>query len=79
MTAIFSVLRAAGSAVVVVPSPLAGEGRNEAQRMVVGEGCRLIDGLHPSPISAWWNPRLALSRKGRGRNNARFARGETLR
>ena len=65
----------AREALVIAPSPLAGEGRIVLQRLVMGEGYRPLVVLYPSPISALRSGRRALSRKGRGRNNARRARG----
>jgi hypothetical protein len=48
---------------------------NDFRQVLMGEGYRLFEKLHPSPIRALWNGRLALSRKGRGRSNARLALG----
>ena len=61
----------ARTTLVTLPSPLEGEGRNEFPRVMMGEGSKPIDMLYPSPIIALSNVRLALSLKGRGRNDSR--------
>jgi len=67
--------RAAREAVVVAPSPLAGEGMKNFPQLMAGEGGRPLDDLNPSPIRVSWNRHRALSRKGRGRSNARLRVG----
>jgi hypothetical protein len=65
---------AASSVLIIVPSPLEGEGcsavsarsdlvRGSLRKKAYYEG-------DPSPNRALWNDRLALSLKGRGRSNA---------
>src|SRR5262249_7770887 len=60
---LFDIVRRSASAVaVIVPSPLAGEGRSALPR--TGEGYLLE--RNPSPIRVWWVRHCALSRLGRG-------------
>ena len=66
--------------VVAAPSPLEGEGCWMFQRKEMGEGFSSSDESReetPSPILAALNDHLALSLKGRGRNNAQPAKGES--
>ena len=61
--------------VVIVPSPLVGEGFAELQRRRMGEGFLAANGplTHPSSL----HRRVALSHKGRGHNNCRFEAAAT--
>src|SRR5262245_333432 len=62
-----ALLRQKIRALVIAPSPLAGEGSSEFQYDGSGEGAR----LHPSPSRDCWEASAALSRKGRGHINNR--------
>jgi hypothetical protein len=64
---------APGETMVIVPSPRAGEGMKAGPRVGMGEGYASLDLLYPSPIGALWKVHIALSRTGRGHNDARRA------
>jgi hypothetical protein len=55
------------AALVVAPSPLAGEGITEFQQWMMGEGLRTFDKLEPLTHRSSLKCIHALSRRGRGR------------
>jgi hypothetical protein len=57
---------------VSAPSPLAGEGKTVCLRMKLGEGLRAQRARRKTPLTRSFSlhKRVALSRKGRGRNHA---------
>src|SRR5262245_44360744 len=64
-----ALLRQKIRALVIAPSPLAGEGSSEFQYDGSGEGAR----LHPSPSRGCWEASAALSRRARGHSSNRRA------
>ena len=71
-----TLVSSANSALVIAPSPLAGEGCSVPQRARVGEGAKLMSvPLTPQNSLRHFH---ALSRRGRGRSNERRIEVQSL-